>query len=689
MSALNALKVKLKTGMSPSVSVPSMPTVGRAYATLEVKSFDDDERIIEGIASTPNPDRMDDVVESMGAEFKLPLPLLWKHQSGAPVGHVTFAKVTKEGIPFKARLAKVNEPGTLKDELDRAWQMVKAKLVRAVSIGFRALEVEPIFKGKNEFVGFRFKRWEWLELSLVVIPANADATIQTIRSIDIADMQAATGTPHEGSNPGVTGRPKPIVKIKEARMAKKSISEQLAGYEATRASLVARMTEIMEESGEEGETLDAALQEEYDNLGDQIKSVDGHINRLRQLEAISKSMAQPVAGDTQRAGSESRAPAPGPVAGAAGSGAGVVQMRHALQVTTARGLPAGTAFTRYAMALAASNGNLMQAAEIAKRWHNDTPEVEEVLKSAVAAGTTTDAGWALPLVPYQQMASEFIELLRPLTILGRLPGLRRVPFNITMPSQTAGSSAQWVGEAQSKPVSSLTFTTVNMRFTKVANIVVLTEELVRFSNPAAEAIVRGDMAASMAQFLDQQFTDPTVTAVANVSPASITNGAPTSAASGTAAANLRADLKTVIASFASANIPFSGVVMVMGSNTAASIALMTNALGQAEFPTVNQDGGTLMGIAIIVSDNVPTGDIIFVKPSEILLADDGNVTISVSREASLQLDSAPSEPPASMVSLWQQNMVGLRAERFINWQRRRTQAVYVITAVDYGTVASV
>lgn len=688
MSKLNALQVKLNAGTAPLASVPSVPTVGRAYSIIDVKSFDDDERIIEGIASTPKPDRMDDVVESMGAEFSLPLPLLWKHQSGAPVGHVTFAKVTKEGIPFKARLAKVDEPGTLKDELDRAWQMVKAKLVRAVSIGFRALEVEPIFKGKNEFVGYRFKRWEWLELSLVVIPANADATIQTIRSIDIADMQAATGRTQVTSSPGVTGRPKPVVKIMEARMARKTIAEQIAGYEATRASLVARMTEIMEESGEEGETLDTALQEEYDSLGDQIKSVDGHLTRLRQLDTINKSMVQPVAGDSQRAGSESRAPA-GPVAGAAGSGAGIVQMRNALQVSTSRNLPVGTAFTRYAMALAASNGNLMQAAEIAKRWHNDTPEVEEVLKSAVAAGTTTDAGWALPLVPYQQMASEFIEFLRPMTILGRLPGLRRVPFNITMPSQTAGSSAQWVGEGQSKPVSSLAFTTVNMRFTKVANIVVLTEELVRFSNPAAEAIVRGDMAASMAQFLDQQFTDPAVTAVANVSPASVTNGAPTSAASGTAAANLRADLKIVIASFASANIPFSGVVMLMGSNTAASIALMTNALGQAEFPTVNQDGGTLMGIAIIVSDNVPTGDIIFVKPSEILVADDGNVTISVSREASLQLDSAPSEPPASMVSLWQQNMVGLRAERFINWMRRRTQAVYVLTAVDYGTVASV
>ena len=34
------------------------------------------------------------------------------------------------------------------------------------------------------------------------------------------------------------------------------------------------------------------------------------------------------------------------------------------------------------MALACSKGNLVQAVEIAKRWHNETPEVVEVLPDA-------------------------------------------------------------------------------------------------------------------------------------------------------------------------------------------------------------------------------------------------------------------------------------------------------------------
>lgn len=76
----------------------------RAYSILEVKDMKEDGEFvtIEGIASTPTPDRMGDVVDPMGAQFKTPMPLLWQHQSAAPVGNVTFAKPTKKGIPFVA-----------------------------------------------------------------------------------------------------------------------------------------------------------------------------------------------------------------------------------------------------------------------------------------------------------------------------------------------------------------------------------------------------------------------------------------------------------------------------------------------------------------------------------------------------------------------------------------------------------
>ena len=72
--------------------------LARAYATLEVKSFNGDLREIEGIATTPCADRGGDVVECDGAEFTLPIPLLWQHGQSDPIGEVYDAQVTPTGI---------------------------------------------------------------------------------------------------------------------------------------------------------------------------------------------------------------------------------------------------------------------------------------------------------------------------------------------------------------------------------------------------------------------------------------------------------------------------------------------------------------------------------------------------------------------------------------------------------------
>jgi HK97 family phage prohead protease len=161
--------------------------MNRAYAVLDIKSVNDGDRVIRGVATTPTPDRMGDIVDPLGVTFKNPLPLLWQHRADQPIGTVQFDKPTKDGITFEATIANVDEDGTLKDRLDEAWQSIKTGLVRAVSIGFRALEYSFMDEG-----GIRFISSEVLELSAVTIPANADATINQIRSIDAAEL-AATG----------------------------------------------------------------------------------------------------------------------------------------------------------------------------------------------------------------------------------------------------------------------------------------------------------------------------------------------------------------------------------------------------------------------------------------------------------------------------------------------------------------
>ena len=149
-----------------------------AYSLLEVKALNEEKREITGVATTPEPDRVGDIVDPLGVKFKNPLPLLWQHEHEKPVGTVKFEKPTKDGIRFAATIPVIAEEGKLKEMVDLAWQSVKAKLVRGVSIGFRPLEYSYIEGG-----GIRFSESEIYELSLVTVPANASATIETIKSM--------------------------------------------------------------------------------------------------------------------------------------------------------------------------------------------------------------------------------------------------------------------------------------------------------------------------------------------------------------------------------------------------------------------------------------------------------------------------------------------------------------------------
>jgi HK97 family phage prohead protease len=155
----------------------------RAYSILNVKEMSNDAEFfyIKGIASTPEADKMQDIVEPMGAEFTTPMPLLLQHNHNLPVGHVTFAKPTKTGIPFDAQIPYIKEEGMLKQRVDEAIQSVKYGLISAVSIGFQAIagHTERLESG-----GLRFKRWRWHELSLVTIPANSGAVITAIKAFD-------------------------------------------------------------------------------------------------------------------------------------------------------------------------------------------------------------------------------------------------------------------------------------------------------------------------------------------------------------------------------------------------------------------------------------------------------------------------------------------------------------------------
>jgi HK97 family phage prohead protease len=655
-----------------------MTVSNRAYSLLEIKEMDDSTRTFTGIATTPATDLVDDIVEPKGAQFKLPIPFLWQHDSDRPVGHVTSAKVTSAGIEVKVQLQKTDEPGSVKDRLDTAWQDIKLRLVRGLSIGFKTLESSRI---EGTF-GSRISKWLWLELSGVTIAANQEASILSIKKFDIG-APAATG--HSGSAgdapPGATGKStatKPVKLLPKEGTKMKTIAEQISEFEATRQTKWARMESIMATSGEKGLTLDAEQEEEYDGLKAEVKAVDGHIERLRDMEAVQAKAAKPVqTAQTTVAGSDSRG---------------------GISVKAQEKLDPGISYARLVKVKMAARLSGDNPLTMAQRMYGADSEVAGIITKAneVVAGTTLSGNWAADLVSAEGAAvAAFLEYLRPATILGKfgvggIPSLTRLDFYSPYVIETGGGAAYWVGEGKPKPLTAFDYDRSTLTPLKIANIAVLTEENIRYSSPNSDVIVRNALVKAIAAGLDVAFIDPANSGSANVKPASITNGAEAIVSTGDDADDIRLDVRALFQKFIDANnAPQSGV-WIMSATNALALSMMVNALGQPEFNGISMMGGTFQGLPVIVSQHI--GDVVaLVNAADIFLGDEGGIAVDMSREASIEMrssglgmDATAGTATVGSVSMFQTNSVALRAERTINWKRGRASAVAYLTSAGWG-----
>lgn len=642
-------------------------TQKRAYSLIHIKSVNEQKREITGIASTPEADRHGDIMEPTGAKFALPIPLLWQHRHSKPIGQVTEAAITPEGIPIKASLVipTPDMPQELQDRLNEAWASIKTGLVGGLSIGFNPLEYAYKDDG-----GIHFISWEWQELSAVTVPANAGCTIQTVKSLD-QQILAASGNrkPVVKSHlsAGVTA-PKPIA-IKGNSM---NVAEQIKSFEAKRGALHGALEAIMKKAADEGRTLDAGEEEQYEQQSSEISAVDIHLKRLYDMEARQAKAAKPVttaAGGTVTVTSEARAP-------------GIIHVEKKLEP--------GIGFARFAKCMAVARGSRSDAMELAKSYYHDDAKLQHVIKAAVPAASTGNGSWAGNLHEYQEYAEDFIDYLRPRTIIGQfgkdgIPSLNEVPFNIKVPMETAIGSSGWVGEGKGAPVTKFGYGYASLPWAKVISLTVMSSEMMSFSSPSVDRLVRNSLAASVIERLDTDFIDPTKAEVNATSPGSITHGITAIPSTGDPTKDGKAALKALVES----NLQPTGAVWIMSSTNALELSTRTNALGQKEFPDMTLLGGKFMGLPAIVSQYAGSLLVLLDAPN-IYIADDNQITIDASREASVEMSDAPTQSSttgtgAQMVSMYQTDSTALRAMRWVYWKRRREVAVAYVTGANYST----
>lgn len=436
------------------------------------------------------------------------------------------------------------------------------------------------------------------------------------------------------------------------------LAEQIAKL---KANIKSHQDQIVVKSGasiSKGMTPDETIEAEIKQLQDEIDVMKKNLERLEDIEKSQETWNEtttPVAGQTGQEGLDSN------------QGKTVVKTESALP----KGI--GYAIAVKAQAVAALSKGAVTASQVLDSWN-----APEIIKNAVTqkalVGTTTEPTFGASLVDFQVLSNEFIELLRGKTAVDKLAGrMRGVPFNIKIPSQTGASTVNWVGEAKTKPVTNPTFGSMTLTKSKVAGIVMLSEELVRFSNPKADGLVLDDLLKATATFIDAQFFDPTK-AESTDSPASILNGVAAILSSGVTGAAIETDLLAVIQSVLDAGLTLDGASWVMSETRAAQLSVLRDALGKKYFEGMNLNGAKEL-LTLPVEISAACADkIVLVLPSQILLADDGGVDFAISSEASINVgtDVAP-----KWISTYQDDLIAIRGERFIRWKPRGKAAGYI------------
>lgn len=333
----------------------------------------------------------------------------------------------------------------------------------------------------------------------------------------------------------------------------------------------------------------------------------------------------------------------------------------------------------------------------------------QVLKSATATGTTTDALFAATLV-----RSDTIDYFDPANLTTFSPRLmkmaRTIPFNgansVTVPRRNEDHKiyGAFIAEGATIPVKAAAFGSSTINRNKLGVITPFTNELLRTSSPAISDLLEDAIINDSAEAIDGFLIDANP-AVAGVRPAGLLNGITPQASAGVTVDNIYEDLKYLlgIAIRARARKP----VILINPLRIASLSLTTTT-GTGINPFKDDlDKGILGGIPFIAANTVPETTLIVLDADSLFLAldfpeidlsnhatlvmidDDGVAptmadTDGVTVAGSVTVGEAPTTiPPSPTSSMFQQNAVALRFIQPITWMLARPGTVGQIANANW------
>ena len=250
-------------------------------------------------------------------------------------------------------------------------------------------------------------------------------------------------------------------------------------------------------------------------------------------------------------------------------------------------------------------------------------------------------------------------------MLGKITGMRRVPFNTSDRDADGRAGTYQVGrtgraEAGRQADSSGSAT---LAITKCAGIIVITRrtgarvDAVRRRNDPQRHARRDRVLPGL------EFTDPAKAPVANVSPGIDHERRDADHDRRDVARPTRGPIsRRCCRRSSAAGPPSPGRMLLMSETNAAGAGTVaqTDAGDAACSPGPAPQGGSAMGVTFISRKSLGS-NVVAAAPAAVSVADDGGINIDVSREASVQMDSAPMirRRHGLMTSFWQNNLIGL------------------------------
>jgi HK97 family phage major capsid protein len=256
--------------------------------------------------------------------------------------------------------------------------------------------------------------------------------------------------------------------------------------------------------------------------------------------------------------------------------------------------------------------------------------------------------------------------------------------NFSIPRVTQGSTAYYQGESENITPSKMKFGQIQLIFKKLTALVPVSNDLVRYSSPGADAIVRDDMVRSVAQRENQAFLRDDGT---DATPKGLLYWAPSANkfdSSGTTLALMTADLGQLLLKLLNNDIPMTRPVWIMSPKIWNALVTVINTNGFYVFRDEMVNNQTLWGWPFALSTAVPI-NLGGGSSSELYLVDMADMIIGESLTP--RIDSSPLaayHDGSAVVSAYSKDETVIRVISEHDFVARREESIAVLETVNWS-----